>query len=76
MTFRTKQTKFVVEYGYGPRVARFSDFGDAMRFARAMSASFHRRSEVIAMGSVGGLIGQWDDGKSTPEFAHNDTLTA
>ena len=62
------KTKFAVEYA--GRVARFSDYPDAMYFARDCSAMVHGLVEVS---DKTGLIGQFFDGDTTREFeAHWD----
>lgn len=70
----TRRTKFTVHFGKS--VARFSDYADAMRFARMASVvgsvwmtAGEGQSEVVASD---GIIGQFVDGKATPEFAHLD----
>lgn len=63
--------KFVVRYsGEGSmRTAKFSNYDDAMTFARQRNSS-----EVsLTVGRGKGLIGQFQKGKATPEFAHLDT---
>ncbi len=50
-------------------VARFSDADTALRFGREESRDGCGPVEVIA---PDGLIGQFRDGKATPEFSHLD----
>lgn len=48
--------------------ARFTDYNDAMTFAR-----LQRYAEVASTRGAGrGLIGQFEAGTPTPEFAHLD----
>lgn len=57
-----KRTKYVVYMPSG-HIARFSDVLAALDYGRQYNA------EVSA---PDGLIGQFKDGKATPEFAHLD----
>lgn len=52
---------------YGRNVAKFSNYADAMSFARMMSAEVD-----VDVRDKTGLIGQFYDGMATPEFAHLD----
>lgn len=56
-----------VSYG-ASQVARFTSYDDAMAFGREKSRSGH----LVEVSNRTGLIGQFERGKSTPEFAHND----
>jgi hypothetical protein len=51
----------------GNRIARFSDYDDAIRFAR--QESYHASTEVS---EPSGLIAQFSMGRASPEFAHLD----
>lgn len=57
-----KTCKYTVHYG--SEIAKFSDRSDAMTFARM--AGYSEVSDKT------GLIGQFVEGKATPEFAHLD----
>lgn len=61
------QTHYAVVYGRAHKAARFSDFADAMWFAEQMSAR-HGWAEVA---HKTGLVGQYKNGTTTPEFAHH-----
>jgi hypothetical protein len=61
----TTKTRFVVHYANSRRVARFSDYADAHRFACFISLA-HGGSEIV---SSAGLVGQYRHGSTTPEFA-------
>lgn len=55
---------------YGPHVAKFSCNRDAMRFAEDMSREGGFSVEVE---HLTGLVGQYRNGKTTPEFQlHHD----
>lgn len=56
------RTRYAVSYG--KRAARFSDLGDAHRFA-AWASYQHGGAEIIA---PDGIVGQYLRGHSTPEF--------
>ena len=62
----TKRTTIEVVYGSPARTARFSDYGDAQRFAHEMSL-LHLRADVFERY---GVVGQWRAGEPSPEFAH------
>ncbi len=59
----TNRTKFVVYYQ--AKIARFSDYVDAHAFARQQS-HFGGLVEIVGKD---GMVGQYDHGKPTPEFA-------
>lgn len=61
-----KRCKYQVNYGRG-EVARFSDWDDAASFARAKSGEIHTYHS-----GTGVIVGQFRDGKATPEFRHLD----
>lgn len=61
------KTRYAVSYTMGGRecVARFSEHSEAMCFARFIA----RNAEVQAVGGKGpGLVGQYRNGETTPEF--------
>lgn len=51
----------IYQVTYGKELARFSDYADAMTFAR-MAGHSEVRDRT-------GLVGQFSEGKATPEFA-------
>lgn len=68
-----KKTYFTVRYGN--HIAKFSSNRDAMRFAEAVSASpdFYDwqglgNGTLIEVSHKSGLVGQYRNGKTTPEF--------
>lgn len=63
----TARTKYIVHYG-NARLARFSDQDDALNYARWISETWNG-VECIA---PDGLIGQFLNGRATPEFARLD----
>lgn len=70
--FRSK-TYFTVRYGtrYGTETAKFSSNRDAMYFAEAQSAKL--RVGYAEVRHKTGLVGQYSEGKTTPEFQlHHD----
>ena len=60
------KTKYVVAYT-GDKIARFQDFDDAVKWARQQPWS-----EIHCFGKRGGIGGQYDRGRATPEFQHLD----
>lgn len=69
---RSQKTHFVVRYGNDKR-ARFSDYFDAMWFAEQVSM----KAGWAEVGHKTGLVGQYNNGVTTPEFAaHHATRTA
>ena len=61
----TQRTKFAVRYD--TKLARFSDFADAMMFAHSMSWG----DGLVEVSDATGLVGQFASGKSTPQFERN-----
>lgn len=60
-----KRCKFSVEYGHD-RIAKFSHYRDAMLFARDMSDT--RPWRLIEVFESSGIVGQFLNGFTTPEF--------
>ena len=56
------------------RVAKFTSNRDAMRFAEAKSAEPQFRDWLIEVGHKTGLVGQYQNGKTTPEFDLHHSL--
>jgi hypothetical protein len=65
-----RRTKFTVTYGSD--IARFSDYIHAMQFARMISKSRH--SAEVSSKELGGIIGQYVNGETTPEFKMHDSV--
>lgn len=61
-----KPTKYAVHYG--EKIARFSDYDDAMKFARNL--------EFAEVFHSSGIIAKFQAGRATPEFAHLDRFMA
>lgn len=67
----SKNSLFTV--AYLGEIAKFSSYKDAMLFAQAVSAS----NELIEVRHQTGLVGQYQGGNPTPEFAeHHSELFA
>lgn len=63
------RTAFTVRYGR--EIAKFSSNRDAMHFAEAMSLA--NPGYLIEVGHKTGLVGQYRNGDTTPEFQlHHD----
>lgn len=56
-----RRTRYAVHYG--DKLARFSHYRDAMFFARDQSGG-----RAVEVSSADGLVGQFLDQKTTPEF--------
>jgi hypothetical protein len=66
-----KRTKYVVRV-HG-ETARFSSLVHAMQFARDHSASPRFPNWLVEVEGPGGLVGQYQNGKTTAEFQlHHD----
>lgn len=65
------RTRFTVHYFAFKRdqVARFSNEREAREFGKFIS---RREMSLVEMSDKTGLIGQWDCGAVTPEFAHTE----
>lgn len=64
-----KNTYYAVRYG-NDKLARFSDFCDAMWFAEMQSA----RGGWAEVQHPSGLVGQYRNGRPTPEFAPHHSM--
>jgi hypothetical protein len=63
-----KRTRYIVHLP-GDEIARFSNVHDALAYGRMIS---REQGAMIEVGAPDGLIGQFNDGDATPEFAHLD----
>ena len=63
------RTYFTVRYGNG-HIAKFSCNRDAMHFAEAQS----RGGELVEVQHKTGLVGQYQNGRTTPEFELHHSL--
>lgn len=69
MTNHPNRNRTFFTIRYGGHTAKFSCNRDAMRFAESMSAG----GELIEVRHKTGIVGQYQNGKSTPEFQmHHD----
>jgi hypothetical protein len=66
------RTKFTVHYFANKRdqVARFSDESEARNFGKFVS---RRGNSLVEMSDKTGLVGQWQSGIATPEFAFTES---
>jgi hypothetical protein len=65
------RTYFTVRYGHN--IAKFSSNRDAMHFAEAQSQAPELRDCWIEVSHKTGLVGQYRNGQTTPEFQlHHD----
>lgn len=60
------RTHFTVRYGR--EIAKFSSNRDAMHFAEAKSREIPFRNHLIEVGHKTGLVGQYQNGRTTKEF--------
>jgi hypothetical protein len=71
---RSKMPYSVSEYGKA--VAKFTSSEHAQAFASMLSGQQMTLTEVHLSGRKGGIVGQYDDGRPTPEFAgREDAVT-
>jgi len=69
-----KRTKYIVNCP-SDHIARFSEYWHAMEFAQGISRRFY--GHLIEVAARDGLVGQYQDGQSTPEFeAHHKSAYA
>lgn len=61
--------------GAGTQQARFSDYDHAVKFC-VMIAERYSVELFLTRGKGGGIIGQWHNGKVTPEFHGRDLPNA
>lgn len=74
MTSHPNRSRTFYTVRYGREIAKFSSNRDAMRFAEAKSAEPTFRNWLIEVGHKTGLVGQYRNGATMPEFELHHSL--
>ena len=74
MTNHPNRKKTFYTVRYGRELAKFSSNRDAMHFAQAKSLAAEYADWLIEVGHKSGLVGQYRNGATTPEFELHHSL--
>ena len=74
MTNHPNRSRTYFTVRYGREIAKFSSNRDAMHFAEAMSLLSAHSDCLIEVGHKTGIVGQYRNGNTTPEFELHHSL--